>query len=375
MPKLFDPLKIRNIHFPNRIAVSPMCQYSCENGMASDWHLVHLGSRAVGGAGLVFCEATAVEARGRISPEDLGLWSDAHIKPLARVTRLVREQGSVAGIQLAHAGRKASTFRPWSGTGMIPASQGGWNDVVAPSAVQFVTEYPMPSALTEDGIADVVRAFGDAATRALEAGFQVVEIHAAHGYLLHEFLSPLSNLRTDRYGGSFENRTRIVREVVEEVRKHWPEGLPLFVRISATDWTEGGWDVEQSVDLARALQSLGVDLFDCSSGGNVPKAKIPLGPGYQVQFAERIKRDVGILTAAVGMITGAEQADNILQSEQADLVLLAREMLRDPYWPLHAAQKIGQEASWPSQYLRAAPQGAVPRVSMQVPDRAPVLVS
>jgi 2,4-dienoyl-CoA reductase-like NADH-dependent reductase (Old Yellow Enzyme family) len=375
MPKLFDPLKIREVRFSNRIAVSPMCQYSCENGMASDWHLVHLGSRAVGGAGLVFCEATAVEARGRISPEDLGIWSDAHIEPLARVTRFVREQGSVAGIQLAHAGRKASTFRPWSGTGMIPASQGGWNEVVAPSAVQFATEYPMPTALTEDGIAGVVRAFGEAAARALEAGFQVVEIHAAHGYLLHEFLSPLSNLRTDRYGGSLENRTRIVREVVEEVRRRWPEGLPLFVRISSTDWTDGGWDVEQSVDLARALQPLGVDLVDCSSGGNVAKAQIPLGPGYQVQFAERIKRDVGILTAAVGMITEAEQADMIIQTGHADLVLLAREMLRDPYWPLHAAQKLGQEASWPMQYLRAAPQGATPRVSTQVPERAGALVS
>ena len=366
MSKLFDPLKIRSVTFPNRIAVSPMCQYFCQNGLASDWHLVHLGSRAVGGAGLVFCEATAVEARGRISPEDLGLWSDAHIEPLARVTRFVQAQGSVAGIQLAHAGRKASTYRPWSGEGMIPASLGGWNDVVAPSAVAFVPAYPMPAELTEDEIASVVRAFGEASRRALEAGFQVVEIHAAHGYLLHEFLSPLSNLRTDRYGGSFANRTRVVREVVEDVRRHWPEKNPLFLRISATDWTEGGWDVEQSVDLARALQPLGVDLFDCSSGGNVPKAKIPLGPGYQVPFAEQIRRDAGIPTAAVGMITEAAQADAIIRSGQADLVLLAREMLRDPYWPLHAAQELGQETTWPLQYLRAAPQGTQPRSASEL---------
>ena len=361
MAKLFDSLKIRDLTFLNRIAVSPMCQYSCENGMASDWHLVHLGSRAVGGAGLVFCEATAVEARGRISPEDLGIWSDAHVEPLARVTRFVRAQGSVAGIQLAHAGRKASTYRPWSGEGMIPVSLGGWSDVVAPSAVAFSPSYPTPTELTEDGIAGIVRAFGEAARLAVAAGFQVVEIHAAHGYLLHEFLSPLSNLRTDRYGGLFANRTRIVREVVEEVRRHWPEKNPLFVRISATDWTEGGWDVEQAVDLARALQPMGVDLFDCSSGGNVAKAKIPVGPGYQVPFAEQIRRDAGIPTAAVGMITDAAQADAIVASGQADLVLLAREMLRDPYWPLHAAQELKQEAGWPVQYLRAAPQGTLAR--------------
>jgi 2,4-dienoyl-CoA reductase-like NADH-dependent reductase (Old Yellow Enzyme family) len=361
---LFDSLTIRGVTFPNRIAVSPMCQYWCDNGLATDWHLVHLGSRAVGGAGLVFCEATAVEARGRISPEDLGIWSEAHIEPLARVTRFLHGQGSVAGIQLAHAGRKASTFRPWSGNGQIPESAGGWSDVVAPSAVAFVPEYPMPSALTEDGIAGVVRAFGEAAQRSVEAGFRVIEIHAAHGYLLHEFLSPLSNQRTDGYGGSFANRARIVREVTEAVRRHWPEKYPLFVRISATDWTEGGWDVEQSVELARALQPLGVDLFDCSSGGNVPKAKIPVGPGYQVPFAEQIRRDAGILTAAVGMITEPAQADGILRAGQADMVLLAREMLRDPYWPLHAAQALGQTASWPEQYLRAAPVGSSARTAM-----------
>jgi 2,4-dienoyl-CoA reductase-like NADH-dependent reductase (Old Yellow Enzyme family) len=369
MPQLFDPLKVRSITFPNRIAVSPMCQYSCDNGMASDWHLVHLGSRAVGGAGLVFCEATAVEARGRISPEDLGLWSDAQIEPLARITRFVRSQGSMAGIQLAHAGRKASTYRPWSGQGMIPASLGGWSNVVAPSAVQFLPEYPIPAGLTEDGIAGVVRAFGAAARRAVEAGFGVVEIHAAHGYLLHEFLSPLSNLREDQYGGSFANRTRMVREVVEEVRRQWPEKNPLFLRISASDWTEGGWDVEQSVELARMLQPLGVDLFDCSSGGNVSNAKIPLGPGYQVPFAERIRRETGIPTAAVGMITDAGQADAIVRTGQADMVLLAREFLRDPYWPLHAAQALGQKTSWPSQYLRAAPPAIEPAFSKLQSDR------
>src|SRR5882724_6683086 len=255
MPKLFDSFKIRSITFPNRIAVSPMCQYSCDNGMASDWHLVHLGSRAIGGAGLVFCEATAVEARGRISPEDLGIWTDGHIEPLARVTRFVRAQGSVAGIQLAHAGRKASTYRPWSGEGMIPVSSGGWSDVVAPSAVAFVPEYPMPVALTEAGIADVVRAFGEAARRAVDAGFDVIEIHAAHGYLLHEFLSPLSNHRQDVYGGSFENRSRLVKEVVQAVRKVWPEDKPLFVRVSCTDWAEeGGWDLAQTVRLAKELK-------------------------------------------------------------------------------------------------------------------------
>jgi len=365
MPKLFDSLQIRGVELPNRIAVSPMCEYSCENGMANDWHLVHLGSRAVGGAGLVFTEATAVEARGRISPQDLGLWSDSQIEPLARITRFVRGQGSVAGIQLAHAGRKASTYRPWSGEGMIPVNQGGWSDVVAPSAVAFVPEYPMPVALTESEIAGVVRAFGEAARRAVDAGFQVVEIHSAHGYLLHEFLSPLSNVRSDGYGGSFENRTRIVREVVAEVRRHWPEGNPLFLRISASDWTEGGWDVEESVELARELNPMGVDLLDCSSGGNVPKAKIPLGPGYQVPFAERIRRDAGILTGAVGMITEAAQANAIIASAQADMVLLAREMLRDPYWPLHAGQALAQTVTWPSQYLRAAPQGTAPRASEQ----------
>lgn len=358
---LFDSLTIRGVTFANRIMVSPMCQYSCEDGFATDWHLVHLGSRAVGGAGLVFAEATAVEARGRISPHDLGLWKDAQIEPLARITQFIHSQGSVAGIQLAHAGRKASVARPWEGDGKLEENAGGWRDVVAPSAVPFSANYPMPTALTTEGIATVVRAFGEAARRALEAGYRAIELHAAHGYLLHEFLSPLSNLRTDSYGGSFANRSRIVRETVEAIRAHWPERLPLFVRISATDWTPGGWDVEQSVELARMMTPLGVDLVDCSSGGNVPGVKIPMGPGYQTEFAERLRQETGILTGAVGMITSAAQAEHILRSGQADVVFLARQLLRDPYWPLHAAAELGVSVSWPAQYLRAAPNGTPAR--------------
>jgi 2,4-dienoyl-CoA reductase-like NADH-dependent reductase (Old Yellow Enzyme family) len=363
---LFESLTIRSVTFANRIAVSPMCQYSCDGGMATDWHLVHLGSRAVGGAALVMAEATAVEARGRISPEDLGIWSDAHIDPLARAARFIHSQGSVAGIQLAHAGRKASTFRPWSGDGKVGIEQGGWADVVAPSAIPFVANYPMPSALTSEGIVQITRAFGEAARRALEAGFRVIEIHGAHGYLLSEFVSPLSNQRADAYGGSFENRTRLVREVVQEVRRHWPDRYPLFVRISATEWMEGGWDIEQSVELVRALRPLGVDLIDCSSGGNIASAKIPVGPGFQVPFAERIRKDTGILTGAVGMITEPQQANEIVTKGQADMVLLAREMLRDCYWPLHAAQALGHAISWPAQYLRAAPQGSPVREAASV---------
>jgi len=358
---LFDPLTIRGVTLRNRIVVSPMCQYSCEDGLANEWHFVHLGSRAVGGAGLVMAEATAVEARGRISPQDLGLWSDAHIEPLARIVRFIHSQGATAGIQLAHAGRKGSTARPWEGGGRLEANQGGWKDVVAPSAVPFSPDYPMPAEISAQGIAEVVRAFGEAARRAQQAGYRVVEIHAAHGYLLHEFFSPLSNHRGDAYGGSFENRTRMVREVAEAIRRYWPEKYPLFIRISATDWTEGGWDVEQSVELARMLQPLGVDLVDCSSGGNVAGAKIPIAPGYQTKFAERIRQSAGILTGAVGMITSAVQAEQILRSGQADVVLLARQMLRDPYWPLHAAGELGHAASWPVQYQRAAPAGAPAR--------------
>jgi 2,4-dienoyl-CoA reductase-like NADH-dependent reductase (Old Yellow Enzyme family) len=358
---LFDELKIRDVQLSNRIAVSPMCQYSCEDGFATDWHLVHLGGRAIGGAALVIAEATAVLPEARISPQDLGIWSEAHIEPLARIAKFIHSQGSVAGIQLAHAGRKASTARPWEGGGKVTPQEGGWSDVVAPSAVAFAPNYPMPAAATVERISAIADAFGKAAQRALEAGFRVLEIHSAHGYFLHEFLSPLSNHRSDLYGGSFENRTRIVREVVAKVRRFWPERLPLFIRISATDWVEGGWDIEQAVELARSLRPLGVDLVDCSSGGNVADAKIPIGPGYQVQFAERIRRDAGVLTGAVGMITEPHQADEIIRKGQADIVLLAREMLRDPYWPLHAAAELGKPISWPAQYLRAAPQGTVAR--------------
>ena len=358
---LFDEIKIRDITFANRIAVSPMCEYSCENGLANDWHLVHLGSRAVGGAGLVMTEATGVLPEARISPQDLGIWSEAHVEPLARAVKFIHAQGGVAGIQLAHAGRKASTARPWEGGSKVTEQQGGWSKVVAPSAIAFAPNYPMPIALSVEGIAEAVAGFGKAAQRALDAGFRVIEIHAAHGYLLHEFYSPFSNRRTDQYGGSFENRTRIVREVVEKVRHVWPERLPLFIRISCTDWAEGGWDLDQAVELSRSLGKLGVDLVDCSSGGNVADAKIPIAPGYQVPFAERIRRDARILTGAVGMITEADQAEKIIRGGQADIVLLAREMLRDPYWPLHAAARLGKTVSWPAQYLRAAPSGTPAR--------------
>jgi len=351
---LFDPLKIRDVTLRNRIVVSPMCQYSSEDGLANDWHLVHLGSRAVGGAGLVLTEAASVEERGRISPQDLGLWDDDQIEMLQRIASFVRAQGGVAGIQLAHAGRKASTSRPWEGNEPLETEQGGWRPILAPSAVPFSSGYPTPEAMSADHIRAVTKAFAQAARRALEAGFQLVEIHAAHGYLIHEFLSPVSNSRTDEYGGTFENRVRMLREVVAAVRKVWLERLPLFVRLSVTDWVEGAaWDLEQSVQLSRLLKAEGVDLVDCSSGGTVPDAKVPVGPGYQTAFAERIRRDTGILTAAVGMITSAEQADTILRTGQADLVILAREFLRDPYWPHHAAAKLRAKAFPPVQYGRA----------------------
>ena len=367
MAHLFDPLTIRDFSFSNRVFVSPMCEYSSTDGFASEWHFVHLGSRAVGGAALVLTEATAVLADGRISPQDLGIWKDDHIEPLARITRFINSQGAVAGMQLAHAGRKASTYRPWDGQGALPESAGGWKNVVAPSALRFADHYPMPQALSLDGIGEIVAAFVAAAYRAWEAGFRVIEIHAAHGYLLHEFLSPLSNHRSDAYGGSFENRTRIVREIVSAVRSAWPERAPLFVRISATDWVDGGWDIEQSVELARQLKTLGVDLMDCSSGGNVARAKIPLGPGYQTRFADQIRREAGIMTGAVGMITSPEQAEHIVATGQADAVIIAREFLRDPYWPLRAARELGQPITWPVQYLRAAPDGSRARVA--TPDR------
>jgi 2,4-dienoyl-CoA reductase-like NADH-dependent reductase (Old Yellow Enzyme family) len=355
MTNLFAPLSLRSVTLPNRIAVSPMCQYSSTDGYAADWHLVHLGSRAVGGAGLVLTEATAITPEGRISPHDLGLWSDDHIAPLARIVRFLEERGSVAGIQLAHAGRKASTSPPWENRSTtLTEAEGGW-PLAAPSAIPFEAGCLVPTALTEEGIATIISAFVQAACRARQAGFRVVEVHAAHGYLLHQFLSPLSNQRTDRYGGSFENRTRLVREVVAAVRQVWPEELPLLVRLSVTDWVEGGWDLDQSLELVRQLAPLGVDLFDCSSGGTSPHAKVPVGPGYQTGFAEQIKRETGSMTGAVGLITAPAQADHIIRSGQADLVLLARELLRDPYWPLRAARELGVPTPWPAQYLRSAP--------------------
>jgi 2,4-dienoyl-CoA reductase-like NADH-dependent reductase (Old Yellow Enzyme family) len=361
VPALFDELKIRGLTLRNRIAVSPMCQYSSTDGLANDWHFVHLGSRAVGGAALVFTEATAVSREGRISPQDLGIWSDAHVEGLARITKFIDAEGAVAGIQLAHAGRKASMRRPWDPPGVVPVSEGGWERVDGPSAIAFANDFLVPHAMTEKEIAGVVEDFAAAAKRALAAGFRVIELHAAHGYLISEFLSPLSNTRTDRYGGSFENRTRFAREVTAAVRRVWPESLPLFARISATEYAEGGWDLPQSIELARALKELGVDLVDCSSGGNISTARIPLGPGYQVPFAEAIKRDAGILTGAVGLITDSAQAQRVIQDGQADMVLLAREMLRDPYWPMKAATELGQAISWPAQYLRAGPKGVAQR--------------
>lgn len=360
MPHLFEPLTLRGLTLRNRIAVSPMCQYSSSEGFANDWHFVHLASRAVGGAGLVFTEAAAVTPEGRISPDDLGFWSDLHMGALERIGRFVKGEGAAFGIQLAHAGRKGSTKRPWDGTGTVPPENGGW-EPIGPTSTPFSDTYPTPCAMSKDDIGRIVDAFSRAAYRARQSGFDIVELHAAHGYLIHEFLSPLSNARTDEYGGSFENRIRLCVEVVTAVRKVWPEDLPLFVRISSTDWTEGGWDVDQSIELARRLVGLGVDLIDCSSGGNVSHAKIPLSPGYQVPFAERIKRSAAVATGAVGLITNSAEADAIIRSEQADLVLLAREMLRDPYWPLRAARELGHEASWPAQYLRAAPPNSPPR--------------
>lgn len=353
MPHLFEPLRLRDVQFPNRIFVSPMCQYSCEGGMATEWHLVHLGSRAIGQAALVMAEATAVTADGRISPKDLGIWSDAHIAPLQRAFAFVEQQGAVPAIQLAHAGRKASTSEPWKGSLPVPVADRGWTPIYAPSAIAFAEGYQIPQALTLAQIASVVSAFAAAARRAEAAGAKLVEIHSAHGYLLHSFLSPLSNQRADEYGGSFENRIRMVCEVVQAVRRVWPEHYPLFVRISCTDWVQGGWTVEESIALARVFKSLGVDMVDCSSGGAVPYAKVPLGPGFQVPFAERIRQDAAIPTIAVGMITEPVQADHIIRTGQADAVMLARQLLRHPYWPLHAAHVLAQDIKWPVQYERA----------------------
>jgi 2,4-dienoyl-CoA reductase-like NADH-dependent reductase (Old Yellow Enzyme family) len=355
MSRLFEPLALRQLTLPNRIAVSPMCQYSSEDGFATDWHLVHLGSRAVGGAGLVICEATAVTPDGRISPQDLGIWKDEHIEPLRRITRFIEEQGAFAGIQLAHAGRKASTWQPWAGKhGTVPVSEGGWIPV-APSAVRFDPQHAVPTELSGEQIAEVIQAFVRAAERALAAGFKVAEVHAAHGYLLHQFLSPISNRRTDNYGGSFENRIRLLLEVTSAIREVWPQELPIFVRLSATDWVVDGWNPEETVQLAQRLKALGVDLIDVSSGGTAANADIPVGPGYQTEFAEQVREQAGIATGTVGMITEPIQAEHILRTGQADLILLARELLREPYWPLNAAEVLGdRQVPWPAQYVRAA---------------------
>lgn len=352
MSKLFSPLGLRSLELRNRIFVSPMCQYSSPDGLATDWHLVHLGSRAVGGAGLVMAEATAVAPEGRISPADLGLWSQAHAEALAPVARFIRERGAVPGIQLAHAGRKASTDIPWRSQRALSPVEGGW-EPVAPSRLAFSPAHPTPRALDSAGLKGVVEQFTAAAQHALRAGFHVVELHLAHGYLLHEFLSPLSNERDDEYGGSLEHRARLPLEVAEAVRRVWPEELPLFARISATDWAQGGWELEQSVVLAGWLKEVGIDLIDCSSGGLVPDAKVPAGPGYQTPFSATLRERAGIATAAVGMITDPTQAEQIVATGLADAVSLAREFLRDPYWPLHAAQALGADLPWPAQYARA----------------------
>ncbi|HYG45905.1 MAG TPA: NADH:flavin oxidoreductase/NADH oxidase [Bordetella sp.] len=353
MPSLlFSPLQLRGVSFKNRIGVAPMCQYSCHEGLASNWHLVHLGSRAVGGAGMVMVEASAVSAAGRISPADLGIWSDAHAAALAPIARFIAEQGAVPAIQLAHAGRKGSTQVPWQGRQAVPPEQGGW-PVRAPSATAFNDVYPLPAEMNVADITQVVDDFAAAAQRSRAIGMQVVELHMGHGYLMHQFLSPLSNSRTDAYGGSFDARVRAPLRVVAAVREVWPQDLPLFVRLSATDWLDGGWDVAQSVELARRMKVLGVDLVDCSSGSIVPGSQGQAEPGYQVPFAEQIRREAQVATAAVGLITRADQAESILQHGQADMVLLARELLRDPYWPLRAAAELDARQEWPVQYLRA----------------------
>jgi 2,4-dienoyl-CoA reductase-like NADH-dependent reductase (Old Yellow Enzyme family) len=354
MSALFTPLTLRDVTFRNRIFVSPMCQYSSRNGLATDWHLVHLGSRAVGGAGLVMVEATAVRPDGRISPDDSGIWSDEHVRAFARITAFVKEHGAVPGIQLAHAGRKASTAPPWRGEGPVGPENGGWQPV-APSPIAFGEGYPVPREMSRADVEGVRGDFAAAARRAAAAGFEVVELHMAHGYLLHEFLSPLANQRLDDYGGRLENRMRLPVEVATDVRAAWPGHLPLLVRVSATDWVDGGWDLPNTVELARRLKGVGVDLVDCSSGGIVPGVRVPVGPGYQVPFAAAVRSEAGIATGAVGMITQPAQAEEIVATGKADAVLLAREMLRDPYWPLHAASALGVEAPWPVQYLRARP--------------------
>lgn len=352
MSQLFSPIKIKDLVLKNRIVVSPMCQYSSIDGFANDWHFVHLGSRAVGGAALVITEAAAVSPEGRISPDDLGLWKDEHIEGLQKITTFIKANGAEAGIQLAHAGRKASVSSQWKGGKLVSETDGGWQ-VVAPSAIPFNDTYALPKALSHSEIKTIINDFKLAAERSLKAGFSVVEIHAAHGYLVHQFLSPLSNQRTDEYGGSFENRIRFLLEIIEEVKTVWPETLPLFVRISATEWAEGGWNEADSIKLAHILKSIGVDLIDSSTGGNIHTAKIPIAPSYQVSFAQNIKKETGILTGAVGLLTSSTQIESILVTGQADLIFLARELLRDPYFPLRAAAELGQkDVQWPVQYER-----------------------
>ena len=354
MSTLFSPFQLRELVFKNRIFVSPMCQYSCTDGLANDWHLVHLGSRAVGGAALVMVEASAVTPAGRISPQDMGIWSDAHTAALAPIADFIKTNGAVPAIQLAHAGRKASTPAPWLGSAALSPEQGGW-PVLAPSALAFSDASPHPAALDRAQIEQLVADFVAAAQRSLEAGFEVIELHFAHGYLLHEFLSPLSNSRTDDYGGSLENRARFPLEVARAVRAAWPQTLPVFVRLSTTDWAEGGWDLAQSIQLSHWLKAIGIDLIDCSSGGLVPHARIPVAPGFQTPNATAIRSAVEMPVGAVGLITSPAQAEQIVATGLADVVLLARELLRDPYWPLHAAQVLGDTVDWPQQYERAQP--------------------
>jgi 2,4-dienoyl-CoA reductase-like NADH-dependent reductase (Old Yellow Enzyme family) len=352
MAELFTPLQIKSITLKNRLVVSPMCQYSSLDGFAGEWHLVHLGSRAIGGAALVFTEATAITPEGRISPSDLGLWKDEHIEHLKRVTTFIESHGAVPGIQLAHAGRKSSQEAPWRGSKQVSLAEGGW-ETLAPSAIAFKEGDPVPKELSREDIGELVKRFKEAAERARKAGFKVLELHGAHGYLIHEFLSPLSNTRKDEYGGSFENRIRFLKEIIGAVRRVWPSELPLFVRISATEYAEGGWTEEDSIALANVLKEMDVDLIDCSTGGNVHGVRITLKPLYQTEFAESIRKASGIKTGAVGLITTAQQAESIIAGGRADLVFMARELLRDPYFPLRAAQELGEDVDWPDQYLRA----------------------
>ena len=352
MNKLFTPLKLRHVEFRNRIFVSPMAQYSAQDGLPNDWHFVHLGSRAVGGAALIIGEAAAVSPEGRITPWDCGIWSHEHVEPWARIARFVKEQGAIPGMQLAHAGRKASADVPWRGGRPLLPREGGW-EPLGPSPVPFDTGFVAPRPLSTSEVPQVVTQFVAATRRCAQAGFRVLELHMAHGYLIHEFLSPITNRREDQYGGSFENRTRFALEIARAVREAWPDHLPLFVRISCTDWVEGGWDLAQSIDLIRRMKEMGVDLIDCSSGGLVPDAVIPAGPGFQTPFAAAIRQEAGIATAAVGLITQPVQAEQIVATGHADAVLLGRELLRNPYWPLQAAQALGADVPWPNQYLRA----------------------